>query len=109
SNALFPRYANHGSDGGSDNQIAQTPDTRLEGSRTVATGGSIGFGNVRAINYFFDNYKRVEENYSLAQYQQYLGEAYFFKGLIYFGLLQTYGDIQWLNTTLGTGSPELYS
>lgn len=109
SNAMFPRYADHGSDLNSDNQVSQNPDQRLEGSRTIATGGSIAFGNVRNINYFFDNYKRVEEGYRLEDYQQYLGEAYFFKGLIYFGLLKTYGDIQWLNTALGTTSPELYN
>ncbi len=109
SSTFFPKYANHGSDRGSDNQIAQAPDQRLEGTRTIATSGSIGFGNVRSINYFFENYKKVEQSYSLKDYQQYLGEAYFFRALIYYSLLQTYGDIQVITKVLGTSSPELYN
>jgi len=108
SNTFFPRYNNYGNDFDSDNEIQSTVDRRLEGSLTVATSGSIGFGNVRSLNYFFDNYKRVEESYELAAYQQYVGEAYFFKALAYFSLLQSYGDIQWLDTELGTSSSELY-
>lgn len=109
SNAFFPKYANHGSDKGTDNQIGNAPDQRLEGTRTVATSGSIGFGNVRSINYFFENYKKVEQNYALKDYQQYLGEAYFFRALIYYALLQTYGEIQVVGNVPGTSSPELYN
>lgn len=108
SNTFFPRYNNHGNDFDSDNQISSIVDRRLEGTLTISSSGSIGFGNVRSINYFFDHYKKVEENYAFADYKQYLGEAYFFKALIYFGLLQRYGDIQWLDSELGTSSPELY-
>lgn len=105
----FPKYANHGSDFDSDNQTTGSPNQRLQGTRTVATSGSIGFGDVRRINHFFDNYKVVEENYALDDYKQYLGEAYFFRGLIYFNLMRSYGDIQILTTELGTSSPELYN
>src|SRR5690606_4454114 len=41
--------------------------------------------------------------------KQYLGEAYFFRGLIYFSLLRTYGDIQIVTKELGTSSAELYN
>lgn len=105
----FPKYANHGSDFNSDNQTTGSPDTRLQGTRTVSTSGSIGFADVRRINYFFDNYSAVEENYELDDYKQFLGEAYFFRGLIYFNLMRSYGDIQILTTELGTNSPELYN
>src|SRR5690606_20504356 len=93
----------------SDNEITRIPNTTLQGTRTVATTGSIGFGSVRSINYFFDNYKKVEKGYKLAEYQQYLGEAYFFRAVIYFDLLSSYGDIQWVTRELGTSSPELYN
>src|SRR5699024_7987119 len=104
----FPKYANHGNDFNSDNQTTGSPNSRLQGTRTVATSGSIGFADVRRINYFFDNYKVVEDNYELDDYKQYLGEAYFFRGLIYFNLMRSYGAIQILTTELGTSSPELY-
>ena len=70
--------------------------------------GNINFGPVRNINYFFDNYKRVEANADFEDYKQFVGEAHFFRALIYFNLLQDYGDIQWVTTELGTESPELY-
>lgn len=107
-NTFFPRYSNHGSDFDSDNQVRLNIDQRLEGTRTVVTSGSIGFGNVRSINYFFDNYKKVEAGHALASYKQYLGEAYFFRAVNYFMLLENYGDIQWISSELKTTSPELF-
>lgn len=107
-NTFFPRYNNHGNDFNSDNQVFSSIDRRLEGTLTVATSGSIAFGNIRSLNYFFDNYRKVELEHSFDTYKQYVGEAYFFKALAYFQLLQTYGDIQWLDTAPGTSSPELY-
>jgi hypothetical protein len=107
--ANFPKYANHGSDFESDNQVALAPHQRLEGSRVVRASGGMGFNSVRSINYFFDNYRKIEENHAFEDYRQYVGEAYFFRGLIYFDLLRTYGDIQIITTELGTNAPELYN
>src|SRR5690606_22118817 len=50
--SFFPKYPNHGGDYNSDNMVASTPDVRLQGTRTVATTGTIGLGNVRSLNYF---------------------------------------------------------
>ena len=106
---LFPLYGTLGLDYNSDNYImGGSIDTRLEGTRTLNAKDEIGFGGVRSINYFFDNYRKVEENYDLEEYQQYLGEAYFFRSLIYFKLLRDFGDIQWVTTALGTSSTDLY-
>jgi len=103
----FPIFREHGGDFGTDNAITININQTLEGTLTLDDAGYINFGDVRAVNYFFDNYKRVEEKASLLQYKQYLGEAYFFRALIYFSLLQEYGDIQWYSTTVGTESTEL--
>lgn len=105
----FPKYANHGSDFNSDNEVDGTPDLRLQGTRVVTPTGSIDFSAVRSINFFFDNYRRVQANHSLQDYQQYLGEAYFFRALIYFNLMKSYGDIQIVTKELGPDSPELYN
>ena len=106
---FFVKYADRGSDFNSDNQVnGGNVDTRLEGTRVVATTGSIDFSWVRRVNYFFDHYKKVNEGYKLENYQQYLGEAYFFRALSYFSLLQSYGDMQWITHGLNTSSPELY-
>lgn len=109
STTYFAKYPNHGADFNSDNQVGSNIDTRLQGTRVVSTSGTIGFGWVRRVNYFFDHYKTVEEKYQLKDYQQYLGEAYFFRALTYYNMLETYGDMQWITHELNTDSPELYN
>jgi starch-binding outer membrane protein, SusD/RagB family len=104
----FPISEEWGRDFDSDNAVATNVNAWLEGTRTLDGAGGVSFSRVRSINYFFDNYKRVEKNANFADYKQFLGEAYFFRALIYFSLLQSYGDIQWYTTEIGTASPELY-
>ncbi|MBD1422766.1 MULTISPECIES: RagB/SusD family nutrient uptake outer membrane protein [Sphingobacterium] len=106
---FFPKYANHGNDYDSDDLVGPTVNTRLQGTRPVVTTGSIGFGNVRSVNYFMTHYKKIEEFHEFDSYKQYVGEAYYFKAVTYFNLLKSYGDIQWLDIDLGTSSPELYN
>lgn len=108
--SFFPRYANHGSDFDSDDQVnGREINIRLQGTRTLVNASNISFSNIRSINYFLTNYKKVEATNQLDSYKQYVGEAYFFKAVAYFNLLKNYGDIQWLDKDLGTSSPELYS
>lgn len=109
STSFFAKYPNHGADFDSDNQVGTNINTRLQGTRVTSTSGSIGFGWIRRVNYFLDNYNKVEENYELNDYKQYLGEAYFFKALSYDVMLRSYGDMQWIDHELNTDSPELYA
>ena len=104
----FTWQGSSGADAGSDNQIGSVVDVRLQGTRTISSSVTMGFSAVSSINYFFDNYRKVEENANFNQYQQYLGEAYFFRALAYFELLKDYGDYAWITTELGTSSPDLY-
>ena len=116
--ALFPvfwgtilgnPYRGGADDYNSDNQInGATIDVRLQGTRTVSYSGAIGwnYNDVRKINYFFDNYKKCTGDFK--NYQQYVGEAYFFRAVIYFQLMQTFGDVPLLTTVPETNSPELY-
>lgn len=105
----FPISSQHGRDYNSDLAIDVSIDVWLQGARTLDGAGGIGFGSVRSINYFFENYQRLEEEgYDFEEYQQSVGEAHFFKALIYFNHLQNYGDIPWLDGVLDTDSPELY-
>lgn len=109
STSFFAKYPNHGADFDSDNQVGSNVNTRLQGTRVVSTSGSISFSWIRRVNYFFDNYSKVKENHELKKYQQYLGEAYFFRALSYYSMLQSYGDMQWVAHELKTNSPELYN
>lgn len=109
-NSFFPKYNNHGSDFDSDNEVnSRLIDQRLEGTRTVIVSGTIPFENVRSINFFLNNYKKVENGNAINTYKHFVGEAYYFKAVTYFNLVKNYGDIQWLDTDLGTSSPELYN
>lgn len=105
----FPfRHDKYGADYGSDNQITIDINRRLEGSRVLAGSGGIWYGDVRDINVFFDHYGKVKSNADFEEYKQYLGEAYFFRALIYFNLLKSYGDVLWLETAVSPESPKLY-
>ncbi len=79
---------------------------RLEGTLTINSGPALAYGNVRAVNYFFDNYKKCEEDFN--SYKQYVGEAHFFRAFFYYKLLLDFGDVQWVGKVLTTDSPELY-
>jgi starch-binding outer membrane protein, SusD/RagB family len=103
----FPIVSNYGSDFNSDNSVSANFDARLAGTRTLDDAGPISFARVRNVNYFFDNYKRIEGNAPFADYKQYVGEAFFFRALAYFDLLQGWGGVPWLTTELGTESPDL--
>ncbi|SHG30556.1 Starch-binding associating with outer membrane [Fodinibius roseus] len=104
----FPIYGAWGEDFGTDNQVSDDINSRLEGTRVLSDGGGIFYDDVRDINYFFDHYGKVEENADFEEYRQYVGEAHFFRALIYFDLLRSYGDVLWLETTVGPESPRLY-
>ncbi len=106
---LGNHYRGGGDDHNSDNQILGTRvDDRLMGSRTVTYESRTrwDFKYVRRINYFFDNYRKCTSDFD--KYKQYVGEAYFFRALIYYQLLQTFGDLPLVTKTLNTDSPELY-
>src|SRR5690606_9646848 len=109
STTYFAKYPNHGADCNSANQLGTDGDSGLHGTPVLNTSRSLGLGWLRHVNYFCDNYKKVEESYALEDYQQYLGEAYFFRALSYYTMLQQYGDIQWITYELKTDSPELYN
>lgn len=106
-NASFPIVDNYGSDFNSDNAVATNFNSTLAGTRTLDNAGGISFGRVRSVNYFFDNYKRIEGHAAFADYKQYVGEAFFFRAIIYYDLLQNWGNIQWFTSVPGTESPEL--
>ena len=92
----------------SDNLIDLSFEPRLHGTRVVpSTGGEWSYVNVRRVNYFFDNYRKCEDDFD--SYKQYVGEAHFFRALIYFQLVQTFGDVQWYDKVLSSNSPELFN
>ncbi len=93
---------------GSDHQITQTPTTTMNGTRSIAlSGGSWEWSGIRAINIFFENYRKVEAPFE--NVKQYVGEAHFFKAYLYFEKVKLYGDVPWYTNSLQLDSPELYN
>lgn len=93
----------------SDNQIySRSIDERLDGSRVVpAEGGGWSYHWVREINFFFDHYRNCKDDFE--EYKQYVGEAHFFRAIIFYNLVQKFGDVAWFGTVLDNTSEELYS
>jgi len=86
--------------------VSNGVDGRLAGIRTVPTSDGLGYGTIRSLNYFFENYSRCEDSFD--SYKQYVGEAYFFRAYEYFNKVKKYGDYQWISKTLMPDSEELY-
>lgn len=116
--SLLPSYNGWGTvgpygvdaDKGSDCQILPNYDTGVNGEGTVPSSGggwsTSDWSLLRRINYFLDNYKRVNAEWD--QIKQYVGEVYFFRTLFYFDKLCTFGNLPWISTTLNDDSEILY-
>ncbi|SUJ01441.1 SusD family [Sphingobacterium spiritivorum] len=118
-NNMLPNYNDWGNVGiysldadGSDNMIALTYNSALNGERVVpgSGGGYGGYGDwssLRNVNYFLANYSRVQEPFD--NMKTYVGEALFFRAYFYFSKLKTFGALPWLNMPLTPSSPEVYN
>ena len=92
---------------GSDTQIKTTYDRRFNGELTIQPDGDGWTWNVlREINYFMDNYNRVEAPFE--EIKPYVGETLFFRSIFYFARLRRYGDVPWVSTTVQLDSDILY-
>lgn len=108
----YASFPSHGSatlpysENNSDNLIVQTPNQVLNGTRAASNGQWIdSWSDIRSINILFDNIGKVEDDF--ASYQQFLGEAHFFRAWFYYDLLKTYGDLPIYDTQLFPGDEAL--
>lgn len=93
-------------DQNSDNMIVTVPDLVMNGARTLSTGNwTDEWSSIRDVNIFLENYQRCEDPFE--NYQQFVGEAYFFRAWFYFGLFKEYGPLPWINKPLDVKSLEL--
>jgi len=72
-------------------------------------GGS--YTTIHDCDYFIQTLPSYASNFSTAQINQWLGEAYFVRGMTYFGLVKRFGGVpivnKTLNYTVGTSTDEL--
>ncbi|MDB5088178.1 MAG: RagB/SusD family nutrient uptake outer membrane protein [Mucilaginibacter sp.] len=102
---IFPHYRGFGSlgiysvDDNSDNMVPQGVNGQLNGLNTAAgNGGYADWNNIRNVNYFLANYQKVSALAS--DVAPYIGEAYFFRAMLYFQAVQSRGDMPWINKPL---------
>lgn len=117
-NIILPTYNGWGTigiygldaDQGSDTQVASIYNKAFNGERLVPQSGGgwawTNWSQLRNVNYFLDNYKRVEAPFD--EVKQYVGEALFFRTYFYFAKLIQFGDVPFVNTTLNIESQELF-
>jgi hypothetical protein len=84
---------------GSDNMITTPYNSALNGETVVpASGGGWVWTNLRTLNYFMANYTKVSDTWD--NIKPYVGETLFFRALFYFGMLQSFGNLPWINKPL---------
>ena len=119
-NNYLPNYNGWGSMGiysldqadGTDTYIAPSFNRTMNGETLLtssdnrwSSGGS-GWAPIRNVNYFLANYKKVNAGFN--EIQQYVGEALFFRSMLYFERLKTFGDLPFISAVLNPTSEELY-
>lgn len=77
-----------------------------ENNTTPATADNWGWGPIREINMFFDNYAKCTSAFSA--YEHTYGEACFLRAMKYHGLTWTFGDIPWYSHELATTDEDMY-
>lgn len=105
--SVLPTASVYMDDASSDNILGVSAASRLEGTRTVPTGrgsGGWSWDNLRRINYFLENYNRVDDAAARAKYS---GIARFFRAYFYFDKVKQFGDVPWYGEVLGQDDEEL--
>lgn len=102
---LFPSHSDNtyalgtfSSDNGTDNQVSMSASARwVPGEWRVGSGtDNWGFGNIRALNYFFEyaqpNFDEGNMSGSEVEVRQAMGEAHFFRAYAYWQYYSAVGD-----------------
>jgi starch-binding outer membrane protein, SusD/RagB family len=111
---IFPLYIENFSlaqfqiDDNSDNMVNKAYNSRNNGENTLSSnGGYADWGDIRDANYFLANYQRVLSYDTWTDIESFVGEAYFFRALLYFQGLQNYGGLPWINKPLNVNDTAL--
>lgn len=84
---------------GVDNIIKSDLSDQLTGNRTVpVSGGGWGWGALRNINFFLQNYNKghLADNVTAP----YVGLAKFFRAYFYFNMVSQFGDVPWYSEAI---------
>lgn len=82
---------------------------KMEGTRVVpSSGGGWDFELIRNINNVFENFDTEKITEAPQNFDQYIGEAHFFRAYFYFRLVENFGDVPYYSETLDMDSEGLY-
>ncbi len=93
--SVLPEKSVYMDDASSDNILGVSASSRIEGTRTIPTdrgSGGWSWGDLRKINYFLENYDRVDDADARTKYS---GIARFFRAYFYFDKVKQFGDVPW--------------
>lgn len=97
-----------GSDTHSDNLAAGSVDTRLAGETTLSSASTLtNYTYIRNVNFLLNNLQYNEEKNS-EDYNQYVGEAYYFRAWYYYQLFINYGQLTWISKPLDPNEEEMH-
>lgn len=78
----------------SDNLLPASVDERMNGATLLAEADELDdYKAIRNLNFLLQNIENCEERGT--DYEQYLGEAYYFRAAFYYHLLVNYGGVTW--------------
>lgn len=95
-------------DAASDNIVPLIVSERVRGARSVPTergSGGWDWSQLRNINFFLENYQKVEDQEAKDKYS---GIARFFRAYFYFDKVKRFGDVPWYGKVLSAGDDDLY-
>ena len=96
-----------GADTHSDNMASSSVSTRLAGETTLSSAVKLqNYTAIRNLNFMLCNLDNCVEKGS-ADYNQYVGEAYYFRAWYYYQMFISYGRLTWVNTPLDPNMEEM--
>ncbi len=96
-----------GDDANSDNMASSSVSTRLQVITTLSSAVTLeNYTAIRNLNFMLCNLDNCVEKGS-ADYNQYVGEAYYFRAWYYYPMFISYGRLTWVNTPLDPNMEEM--
>lgn len=97
-----------GYDTHSDNMASSSVSTRLAGETTLSGASKLNrYRAIRNLNFLLCNLNNCPEK-GTADYNQFVGEAYYFRAWYYYQLFINYGQLTWINTPLDPTIEKMY-
>lgn len=96
-----------GYDTHSDNMASSSVSSRLAGEATLSNAAKLtNYTAIRNINFLLANLDNCQEKGTPA-YEQYVGEAYYFRAWYYYKMFVDYGPLTWVETPLDPNIEEM--